>query len=53
VVTCWRGLVERINRRTLDQFTATSGDDSTPRNLESLNWAILRHRRVLAMQLRP
>jgi len=53
VVACWCGLVERMNRRTLDRFTRDIWKRFDHRDLEPLKWAIIRRRRVLAMQLRP
>ena len=53
VVECWRGLVQRMDRRTLDRFTRDIWKRFDHRDLEPLKWAILRRRRVLAMQLRP
>jgi hypothetical protein len=52
VVECWCGMVERMNRRTLDRFTRDIWRRFDHRDLEPLKWAILRRRRVLAMQLR-
>ena len=53
VVACWCGMVERMNRRMVDRFTRDISKRFDPRDLEALKWAILRRRRVLAMQLRP
>jgi len=47
------GMVERMNRRTLDRFTRDIWKRFDYRELEPLKWAILRRRRVLAMQLWP
>jgi hypothetical protein len=53
VVQYWCGLVERMDRRTLNQFTKDIWSRFGAKDLEPLKWAILRRRRVLAMQLRP
>jgi hypothetical protein len=53
VVECWCGMVERMNRRTLDRFTRDIWKRFDHRDLEPLKWVIIRRRRVLAMQLRP
>ena len=53
VVACWCGMVERMNRHTLDRFTRDIWKRFDHRDLEPLKWAILRRRRILAMQLRP
>jgi len=53
LVECWCGLGERMNRLTLDRFTRDSWRTFDATDLEPLKWAILRRRRVLAMQLRP
>jgi len=53
VMQCWCGLVERMDRRSLNRFTKDIWARFDPRDLEPLKWAILRRRRVLAMQLRP
>ncbi len=45
--------VERIDRRTLNRFTTDISKRFDHRDLEPLKWAIIRRRRVLAMQLRP
>jgi hypothetical protein len=52
-VECWWGMVERMGRKSLDRFTRDIWSRFDPRDLEPLKWAILRCRRVLAMQLRP
>jgi hypothetical protein len=41
----------RMNRRALDCFTRDIWKRFDHRDLEPLKWAILRRRRVLAMQL--
>jgi hypothetical protein len=53
VVQCWCGLVERMDRWTLDRFTRDIWRRFDTKDLEPLKWAILRRRRVLAMQLWP
>jgi hypothetical protein len=53
VVACWCGLVERMDRRALDRFTRNIWRRFDAKDLEPLKWAILRRRRVLALQLRP
>ena len=53
VVDCWCGMVERMNRLTLDRFTRDIWQRFDHRDLEPLKWAIIRRRHVLAMQLRP
>ena len=53
VVAAWCIGVERMNRRTLDRFTRDIWKRFEAKDLEPLRWAILRRRRVLAMQLWP
>ena len=53
VVQCWCGLVKRMDRRTLNRFTRDIWRRFDEHELEPLKWAIIRRRRVLAMQLRP
>jgi len=53
VVECWCGMVERMSLKTLDRFTRDTWKRFDPGDLEPLKWAIIRRRRVLAMQLRP
>jgi hypothetical protein len=53
VVECWGGMVETMDRLPLDQFTRWIWRKFGPKDLEPLTWAILRRRRVLALQLRP
>ena len=53
VVEAWSFGVERMNRKTLDRFTRDIRKPFDHRDLEPLKWAILRRRRILAMQLRP
>ena len=53
VVACWCGMAERMNRRSLDRFTRDIWKRFDHRDLEPLKWAIIRRRRILAMQLRP
>ena len=45
--------VDRMNQRSLDRFTLDVWKRFDHRDLEPLKWAIIRRRRVLAMQLRP
>ena len=45
--------VERTNRKTLDRFTRDIRKPFDHRDLEPLEWAIIRRRRVLSLQLRP
>ena len=52
-VQSWCGLVERMDRRTLNRFTRDIWKRFDHRDLEPLKWAIIRRRRVLALQLRP
>jgi hypothetical protein len=42
-----------MDRRALNRFTKDIWRRFDPADLEPLKWAILRRRRVLAMQLRP
>jgi hypothetical protein len=42
-----------MDRKCLDRFTRDIWRRFDARDLEPLKWAILRRRRVLAMQLRP
>ena len=53
VVECWCGLVERMNQPALDRFTRDLWKRFDHRDLEPLKWAIIRRRRVLALQLWP
>jgi hypothetical protein len=53
VVACWCGLVERMDRRALDRFTRDIWRRFDPADLEPLKWAIIRRRRVLALQAWP
>jgi hypothetical protein len=53
VVLCWCGLVERMGRKNLDRFTRDIWRRFDPRDLEPLEAAILRRRRVLARQAWP
>jgi hypothetical protein len=46
-------LVERMNRQRLDRFTRDIWKRFDHRDLEPLKWAIIRRRRILAMQFRP
>ena len=40
VVACWWGLVEQMDRRTLDRFTRDIWKRFDPKDLEPLKWAI-------------
>ena len=53
VVQCWCGLVERMGRPALDRFTRNVWKRFDAKDLEPLKWAILRRRRVLALQAWP
>jgi len=53
VVECWCGMVERMDRVRLDKFTREIWRKFDPKDLEPLKRAILRRRRILAMQFRP
>jgi hypothetical protein len=53
VAGCWCGMVERMDRRALDRFTRDIWKRFDHRDLEPLKWAIIRRRRILAMQLWP
>ena len=53
VVECWCLMIERMNRVRLDRFTRETWRKFDAKDLEPLRWAIIRRRRVLAMQLRP
>jgi hypothetical protein len=53
VVECWCGMVETMDRLTLDQFTRRIWRKFDPADLEPLKWAILRRRRVLTLQAWP
>ena len=53
VVQVWCGLVERMDRRTLNRFTKDIWARFDEKDLEPLKWAILRRRRVLARQAWP
>jgi hypothetical protein len=53
VVECWCGMVQRMNRLTLDRFTRDIWRRFDLKDLEPLKRAILRRRRVLAMQAWP
>jgi hypothetical protein len=46
-------MVERMDRRALDRFTRDISKRFDHRDLEPLKWAIIRRRRILAMQLWP
>jgi hypothetical protein len=46
-------MVERMDRRALDRFTRDIWKRFDHRDLEPLKWAIIRRRRILAMQLWP
>ena len=53
IVAAWCVGVERMNRRQLDRFTRDIWRRFDQRDLEPLKWAIIRRRRVLAMQFAP
>jgi hypothetical protein len=53
VAGCRCGMVERMDRRALDRFTRDIWKRFDHRDLEPLKWAIIRRRRILAMQLWP
>ena len=53
IVAAWCIGVERMNRHSLDRFTRDIWKRFDHRDLEPLKWAIIRRRRVLAMQLLP
>ena len=53
VVECWCLLVETMDRVRLDRFTRETWRKFHAKDLEPLKAAIIRRRRVLAMQLRP
>lgn len=53
VVEAWCIGAERMSRRTLDRFTRDIWKRFDHRDLESLKWAILRRRRMLACPVRP
>ena len=46
-------MVDTMDRVRLDKFTRETWRKFDPKDLEPLKWAIIRRRRVLAMQLRP
>jgi hypothetical protein len=52
VVEAWCIGVERMNRFTLDRFRRDIWKRFDYRDLEPLKWAIIRRRRILALQLR-
>ena len=49
----WCDMVARMDRVRLDRFTCDIWKLFDHPDLEPLKWAIIRRRRVLAMQLRP
>jgi len=53
VVECWCLMVATMDRVRLDRFTRETWKKFDATDLEPRKWAILRRRRVLAMQLRP
>jgi hypothetical protein len=53
VVQCWCGMVERMDRGTLDQFTRRIWRKFDERDLEPLKAEILERRRTLAGPIRP
>jgi hypothetical protein len=52
-VAAWCIGVERMNRQRLDRFARDIWRRFDHRDLEPLKWAIIRRRRILALQLRP
>ena len=52
-VQSWCIGVQRMNRPALNRLTKDIFTRFDHRDLEPLKWAILRRRRVLALQLRP
>jgi hypothetical protein len=53
VVECFILMVATMDRARLDRFTRRTWRKYDARDLEPLKWAILRRRRLLAMQLWP
>ncbi len=53
VIECWISTVDTMDRVRLAKFTCETWRKFDARDLEPLKWAIIRRRRVLAMQLRP
>lgn len=53
VVQCWCGLVQRMDRKSLDRFTIDIFKRFDERDLGALRDEILRRRRVLALQPWP
>jgi hypothetical protein len=53
VVQVWVGMVERMDRRTLNRFTRDVWRRFDDRNLAPLKIAVLRRRRALASPFRP
>jgi len=53
VVECFILMVATMDRARLDRFTRRTWRKHDARDLEPLKWAILRRRRLLAMQLWP
>jgi hypothetical protein len=53
VVECWCLMVATMDRVRLDKFTRETWRKFDPAELEPLKWAILRRRRVLALQAWP
>jgi hypothetical protein len=53
IVQVWVGMVERMNRRTLNRFTRDIWARFDDRNLAPLKIAILRRRRALSAPFRP
>jgi hypothetical protein len=52
VVDCWMLMVATMDCVRLDKFMRETWRKFDAKDLEPLKWAILRRRRVLAMQLR-
>ena len=53
IVQVWVGMVERMDRRTLNRFTKNVWARFDDRTLAPLRIAILRRRRTLASPMRP
>ena len=53
VVQCWIGLVQRMDRPSLDRFTRMIWSRFDDKDLDQLRFAIIRQRRWLARQPWP
>ena len=53
VVECWCLMVATMDRVRLDKFTRETWKKFDAKDLETLKWAILGRRRVLACPVRP